>query len=372
VSTSSAARWRSNPSRLLASAAVAALAGFLCAPPSGRPALAQSAPAPPTGTSKTTCATCHLGVATSYSHAPMRHAMEPTGANPLLDTHPSLTTQIGHYSYSVQTKDGKSTYSVTDGSDSMTLPIRWIFGIHSQTWVLEKDGHLYESFVSYFPRDNGLGITPGDTKLTPTNLTEAMGRKISTWETLQCFTCHASGAVSGVKLTLDTLRPGLDCERCHVGSEQHMADAQHDNFSTLPKSLKKMTSEDVSNFCGQCHRTWDTVMRNHWKGPAFVRFQPYRLESAKCFIGTDPRISCLACHNPHQQLKHDTAFYDSKCLACHGQAKPSATATMYKACPVAKANCTSCHMPKVELPGGHAPFTDHLIRITHPGDAYPG
>jgi hypothetical protein len=29
-------------------------------------------------------------------------------------------------------------------------------------------------------------------------------------------------------------------------------------------------------------------------------------------------------------------------------------------------------MPKVELPGGHAPFTDHMIRITHPGDPYPG
>ena len=28
-------------------------------------------------------------------------------------------------------------------------------------------------------------------------------------------------------------------------------------------------------------------------------------------------------------------------------------------------------MPKVELPGGHALFTDHMIRIVHPGEAYP-
>jgi hypothetical protein len=28
-------------------------------------------------------------------------------------------------------------------------------------------------------------------------------------------------------------------------------------------------------------------------------------------------------------------------------------------------------MPKVALPGGHAVFTDHFIRIVHPGAPYP-
>jgi hypothetical protein len=28
-------------------------------------------------------------------------------------------------------------------------------------------------------------------------------------------------------------------------------------------------------------------------------------------------------------------------------------------------------MPKVELPGGHAQFTDHFIRVVHAGEAYP-
>ena len=31
----------------------------------------------------------------------------------------------------------------------------------------------------------------------------------------------------------------------------------------------------------------------------------------------DPRITCIACHNPHQPLVHSTAAYDIKCLACH-------------------------------------------------------
>jgi hypothetical protein len=70
-------------------------------------------------------------------------------------------------------------------------------------------------------------------------------------------------------------------------------------------------------------------------------------------------------------VKHDAAFYDSKCLACHGAAHTTATATPAKVCPVAKADCASCHMPKVDLPGAHARFTDHMIRVVHPGDPYP-
>ena len=336
--------------------------------PIGESAVAQSsksAPAP------VTCATCHVGVAAHYATAPMRHAMEPQSSDPVMAAHPNLTAKIGNYTYSVQTKDGKSTYTVSDSTNSLTLPIRWIFGLRTKTWVLEKDGLLYESLVSYFPRENALASTPGDQSITPTSLTEAMGRELSVWESRSCFNCHATGIVAGEKMVLEKLTPGLDCERCHEGAQKHMADASHDNYSTLPKSLKRQDAEEVSNFCGQCHRNWDTVVRNHWHGPAFVRFQPYRLSNSKCFIGNDKRISCLACHDPHQPVSHDEAYYDSKCLACHSAAKAAAAASMAKVCAVAKSNCATCHMPKIELPGGHTQFTDHQIRIARTGDPYP-
>lgn len=371
--------WKSRLRRRLANSGAGALALLLCALASATQVQAQTAKPAPAAT--VTCATCHAGVVASYAHAPMRHALESPTANPALETHPKLSVQMGPYTYTVQTKGGQSTYTVSDGTDSMTLPIRWVFGQQSQTWVLEKDGFLYEGLVSYFHRDQALAITPGDGGITPHTLTEAMGRKLNAWEVNQCFTCHATNALDGVKLKLDTLTPGLDCERCHLGVEQHMADAIHDNFTTLPKKLKTMDAEDAANFCGQCHRTWDTVVRNGWKGVVDVRFQPYRLENSKCFTGNDRRISCLTCHDPHQPVNHNDAVYDSKCLACHGAAKaskvaPAAVATAAapptaKACPVAKANCVSCHMQKVELPGGHAVFTDHMIRIVKAGEPYP-
>lgn len=57
-----------------------------------------------------------------------------------------------------------------------------------------------------------------------------------------------------------------------------------------PLDLRKLTSEDLSDFCGQCHRSWETVVRSPWRGELNVRFQPYRLANRKCFSGTDPRI----------------------------------------------------------------------------------
>jgi hypothetical protein len=59
------------------------------------------------------------------------------------------------------------------------------------------------------------------------------------------------------------------------------------------------------------------------------------------------------------------ANYDSKCAACH-LAKSTG-----KICRVAKQNCTTCHMPKLELPGSHARFTDHQIRIARANAPYP-
>lgn len=317
------------------------------------------------------CATCHAGVAAAYNHAEMRHALEPEGANPVLEGHPLLTARLAGFTYTVQTKDGHSTYSVTDGSQTITIPIRWMFGHHSQTWVLENDGKFYESLVTFYPQDQSLAITPGDQKIVPHSLEEALGRKLSTSEMMQCFDCHSTGATSGVSLTLDRLQPGVDCARCHAGAEMHLDDAAHDNFATLPASLKKMNAEDAANFCGQCHRTWSLALRNQWHGPSDVRFQPYRLQLSRCYIGNDARISCLACHNPHQPVNQNTASYDPKCLACHDKGSKPSDGAPVKLCPVAKTKCVTCHMPKVELPSGHMKMTDHLIRIVRAGDNYP-
>lgn len=321
------------------------------------------------------CASCHASQSTTQPQTPMGRGLQLPGDDPMLFSHPRMTFQKWGYSYVVETKGDSSTYSVSDGKQTISLPIRWNFGKGAQTWMFERGGIYYESLVSYYPSVDGLEITTGDQNLVPHSLEEAIGRKLNKSEPKDCFGCHSTGAVAHGQLDLAHMEPGVTCEHCHVGASAHMAAAfQGEAYYSAPPDLKKLSTEDISNFCGQCHRSWETVVRSQWRGEVNVRFQPYRLANSKCFDGTDARISCIACHDPHRDLVTDEASYDSKCLACHASKdSPQQTAKPAdaKACPVASSNCASCHMPKVKLPNGLMTFHDHEIRIVTPGAPYP-
>jgi Cytochrome c554 and c-prime len=313
----------------------------------------------------------------------MARAIQKPEADPLFDKHPKLTFQRGSYSYAIEARGSQVVYSVTDGRETISLPLHYAFGVGSQTFVLERDGRLFESFVSYYPAIDRLDVTMGDQGIEPKTLLEAMGRDVTATEATPCFGCHATGAVVNKQLNLATMVPGVKCEHCHIGAQDHFQAIAHGKLESVPPKLKRLSPEDLSNFCGECHRTWETVIRNKWQGEMNVRFQPYRLANSKCFDGVDARMSCIACHDPHQEIVRDDSTYDVKCLACHSAgAKPSAgmlaahaeqpaNQVKMKTCPVAQSKCVSCHMPKTELPGGHMIFADHDIRVVRPGDPYP-
>ncbi|HTU33231.1 MAG TPA: hypothetical protein VMF66_05470 [Candidatus Acidoferrum sp.] len=303
--------------------------------------------------------------------------MELPGEDPQLAAHPKMTFQQRGFTYTVETHEGRSTYSVTDGVNTITLPIQWNFGEGAQTWVLVRNGHFYESLVSYYPSIQALDITTGDEQLKPQTLDEAVGRELSPMDVKSCFGCHTTDAVVDRKLSLETLKPGIGCSHCHEGSQSHsVAESMFGDggIASAPPDLSRLNSEDISNFCGQCHRSWETVVRSGWHGVMNVRFQPYRLANSRCFDGTDPRISCLACHDPHHTVSRDQDSYDPKCIACHGTSAtgvPASAPTGAKFCPVAKSNCAGCHMQSVPLIRGRMMFHDHQIRIVKAGEAYP-
>ena len=155
-----------------------------------------------------TCATCHRAEAQSQPRNAMGRATELPADQDILKAHPKLTFQKDGYIYSVERKGGHSVYTVRDGTGELSLPIEYAMGVHNQTFVLQYQGHFYESQVSYFERLQGLEITLGDEKRTPHNLVEAMGRETPNKEITECFACHATNAVHQRKLTLDSLQPG--------------------------------------------------------------------------------------------------------------------------------------------------------------------
>lgn len=315
------------------------------------------------------CANCHAAQAKPHPATSMAHAMELPAECSILKNHASLQFQDGVYTFRIERRGEASIYSVSDGQQTLTVPLGWAFGlgIAGQTYLFEKDGEMYESRVSFYESLNGLDLTMGAQNSNPTNLLQAAGRFIGHAEKARCFGCHSTNAVVGTNVNAENLIPGIQCERCHGPTENHLAGIKQGTPKLAQlTSLKTMSTEETSNFCGQCHRRWDEIAAGGTLGIANIRFQPYRLTNSRCYDSDDPRIRCTACHDPHNEIVRKEVTYDSKCLACHAGGKPSA-----RACKVAVSNCVSCHMPKLEMPGSHHKFTDHQIRVVKVHAPYP-
>jgi len=326
------------------------------------------------------CNECHSKKTASQLTTPMAQAaarLAPRTPSPELA---AGSLRLGTYLYRISSDQLGSRLAVSSGKQSITASIEWTFGagVHGQTYILEHDGALYESQVSSFASLHVLDMTPGHVPAGAANLQSALGERLSTPAAARCFACHTTYSTTGSKFDASRAVPGIHCEQCHGPGLEHIkgihADERREAIKAIlnPADLSPVESVD---FCGACHRTtMDVVESTEAYGPINVRFQPYRLEKSRCW-GTegDARLTCVACHDPHEPVTHTASFYDQHCLTCHagqGSETPGHEASP-AVCPVAKANCTTCHMPKSDVPEMHAKFTDHFIRIVRAGEPYP-
>jgi hypothetical protein len=307
----------------------------------------------------------------------MGRALETVADSRVLIANPKMTFRTNPYSYEIRRKDKQSLYSVTDGRETISFPILYALGQGKagQTYVLQYEGGLYESLVSFYKEVGGLDFTIGQPRTVPSSLKAALGRRLSDKEVLNCFGCHSTGAINGGLIHLDKMTPGIRCEACHGPGGQHVsASKAREPSAELIFNPGRLTGDELSqDFCASCHRVNDEVSLLKSMAVDNVRFQPYRIFHSKCY-SDDRRISCTACHNPHEPLKQDAAYYDSRCMACHSLRRSPAEVKSTKAlptCRVGTKDCVSCHMPKISPPGAHFKFTDHYIRITNHKETYP-
>jgi cytochrome c554/c'-like protein len=323
------------------------------------------------------CVQCHAPEAKAHSHSAMAQALSAVADCQLLSTRPRLTFRNGSYNYQITRQGNRSIYTVTNGESSISKPLLYCFGFGrvGQTYLFEHNGLFYETRLSYYQQIKGLGFTTGHPQREPTSLEEALGRPLGTDEAGTCFGCHSTAGLNGSQLQLERIIPGVACEGCHGPGQAHLVAMKAQRSKDLQIFNPGYLDADTlsQEFCGSCHRGFDEVMLLPIQGGINnIRFQPYRIFNSPGHKG-DRRIGCLACHDPHDRVEHQAAFYDSKCLACHlsvlGEAK-----TSYRnapACPVSRKQCVTCHMPKVEVPEMHSAFTDHWIRIAKPNEPPP-
>jgi len=196
----------------------------------------------------------------------------------------------------------------------------------------------------------------------------------------QCLGCHFTASTTDGRLHPDEAVAGVGCEACHGPGLEHVVlhTAQGDDArggDQLIMNPARLSTAESVDFCGACHRTTaDAELQGLAKaGINNLRLQPYRLQKSQCWGKGDARITCMACHDPHVQVVSDPASYDSKCLACHASKAggKAVVAHAAPACRVGEKNCVTCHMEKIGVPGTHATFTDHWIRVVRAGAKYP-
>jgi hypothetical protein len=306
----------------------------------------------------------------------MSRALEPVESCEILKTRPRMDFRNGPYNYQIVREGNRSVYTITDGLNSISEPILYCFGQGKagQTYVFRHQGVFYESRVSYYREIQGLDFTIIHPRSVPESLEDGLGRPMTAEAAQGCFGCHSTAGVSSGQLQFGHLMPGVTCEGCHGPGEKHIAAIKARSRNLQVFNPAKMDPDELSQeFCAACHVSFEKALLMPKQGGANnLRYQPYRILNSRGHSG-DARISCVACHDPHDKLAQDTPFYDSKCLACHLATRNQVRTTTRSApaCPVSKQQCTTCHMPKIELPGGHAKFTDHWIRIVKPGEPPP-
>lgn len=328
------------------------------------------------------CARCHAAKTATQKETPMAQNLIPATDAEILHSHSSLTFSVGKFEYRIDTGADRVRYSITNGDQQISYPLGWAFGTGrvAQSYLFKGgNGGFYEARVSYFTSLKALDFTPWRALPSPSGMKEAMYRPVGQAEIEQCFSCHSTASNAGGHFDEKHLIPGVTCEACHGPGASH-AQSMGANNAGKPKSSKveifnpdSLLPADSVDFCGACHGTfWDTKLSGT-KGVSTTRSAPYRLVTSKCWGNGDPRLTCTACHDPHEQLETDAKAYDAVCRSCHVSVPGEKLTISHPgaACLKAASNCTSCHMEKVFIPEMHANFTDHRIRIVKPGEAFP-
>jgi len=310
------------------------------------------------------------------------------------------TNEVTRRYFDVFAKEGKlyqSEYALAPDSSEVfrdTRLIRWMIGagVNGYGPVIEENHYLFQAPLSFYTRPGTWGPSPGYETLDL-----GFNRPILTG----CIFCHSSRAnpVPGTNGQYEDppfSEASIGCESCHGPGAAHIRAMQHhpgairDSQIVNPARLPPYLAD---NICMACHQTGDVrVLR---PGKSYRDIRPgrpldevlsiflvpptresppdadhvehyYSMTLSKCYRSSNGRMSCLSCHDPHDQPAPSEvpAYYTRKCLACHtnNSCKISLAARLHE---TPSNNCVRCHMPRRDIRAiSHSTATNHRIVAT--------
>ncbi len=296
------------------------------------------------------CLTCHPAEARAHAGTAHASALMPVRQSAFASHLPdhALGEAVNGFLFTYQLAPVGLVATAARGSERAEGLIQWVVGSgrRGQTPLVTSHDRTFEHRVSFYAATGKYGITTGQPNGASANAIAALGFPEDDHDLKACFNCHATGTPADPA----TFSPGIQCARCHAGAEQHALG------HGLPVNPGKLDSAAQVQLCAACHRS--TPQPGNDLAFVNVRFQPLQLMKSRCYL--EGRIACTTCHVAHADARrNDPAFYNAKCLACHG-AQPQRIAQ--HTAKQQSSDCISCHMPR-SRPHPALEFTDHFIRV---------
>jgi len=320
------------------------------------------------------CADCHATECRSMAATRHAHTLREATRSALGELSPPLGP-VPLAGYEIAERNGRFEIARQYPSPE-AHPLEYALGSGKtgMTYVSLVGDKLLEAKLSYFPHSHAWETTPGQE--IPQEGTTIFGRIRDVTESRRCLSCHAVALSDRATVSAPGFY-GVGCESCHGPGKAHVTAMQSGKAGDIHmERLGRLSSTKLNDLCGKCHRTLQQIAIDTPMIEETHRFQPYGLTRSRCREASQGPLSCLLCHNAHQDSSTDRGHYNAVCLDCHsGATQPkraahSEFASSIKAgrvCPVnATEKCIDCHMrPKKTFMISTFPGTmvDHHISV---------
>lgn len=315
------------------------------------------------------CASCHPNE--SRAHAASEHARAMSrvtaATHGVYFRRPSSVVDPDQKTvYRTAVRGDRCVLQAVSGGSVVEADAEYGFGSakHSITYTGRQGSNDLELRLSYYSGPRRWGFSPGQQLgaksggvIMPTGL-------IKPAETVEgCFVCHSTViGKEGGTLRPETCRMGVGCESCHGPARDHIEAVRRGDRKPHLADLKSLSGADLTQqLCGQCHRSpAGEDLNDSFNRSQLPRLQGLALSQSPCFTNSGGRLSCITCHDPHDQTPRPVSFYNAKCVSCHGGASLDQPACRVEP----QGNCVSCHMPaqKVRMPFGLS-YRTHWIKV---------
>jgi cytochrome c554/c'-like protein len=306
------------------------------------------------------CSRCHREIAGNQQRSHHSQSLRRMSDLPQLQSGAPLTFLDERSGTKYSLTNQQLTASLH--AQSATLTLLWAFGAGTKgiTFVgRAANGDYGQTRVSYYRRISSIELTTG-TKRQVMDAHDALADWLSPAERVRCFGCHTTGQADAPPEEITADSAGIHCVKCHGPVEMHLQAVSIGDTDSRIRNPGKFAVAEQIRFCGTCHRAPSSdfglaSVQKVISDRRTVRYPPQRLVLSRCYDESG-KLTCTTCHDPHRDLEHSAAHYDRKCKSCHAGMGANG------ACPVAKADCVKCHMPREELMK-YSSFPDHWIRI---------